>query len=396
MTDHDRPVGQPWRRPMAARDSREVHRQSSFLELFFDLCFVVAVAAAAARLHQGLAEDLVAAGVIGYLLVFFSIWWAWMSFTWFASAYEVDDVPYRLSALVQITGALILAAGVPRAFDDRDFSIVFIGYGVMRAGLIAQRLRAARADPPRRTTMLRYASGEGGAMLGWATVLFLLPENWLLPGWLVMAGIECAVPLWAERAGQTTWHPHHIAERYGLFTIIVLGESVLAATIAVQSSLNAEAGIGDLVTLVTGGLLIVFSMWWLYFSKPAYCFLTSNRAAFLWGYGHYFIYASAAAVGAGLALNAEHATGHTELSDAVAGAAVTIPVAVFLCMLWVLHIRPQRTGLFHAVLFPAAAAVSLAATFSLWPILITGLAAAVLVTISIVLSARDHRRSLQS
>jgi low temperature requirement protein LtrA len=189
---------------MAVRDSREVHRQSSFLELFFDLCFVVAVAAAAARLHQGLAEDLVAAGVIGYLLVFFSIWWAWMSFTWFASAYEVDDVPYRLSALVQITGALILVAGVPRAFDDRDFSIVFIGYGVMRASLIAQRLRAARADPPRRTTMLRYASGEGGAMLGWATVLFLLPENWLLPGWLVMAGIECAMPLWAERAGQTT------------------------------------------------------------------------------------------------------------------------------------------------------------------------------------------------
>ena len=90
------------------------------MELLFDLCFVVAVAQAGGRLHHALAENHVGQGVVGYGMVFFAIWWAWMNFTWFASAYDCDDVPYRLATLVQIAGALILAAGVPRAFDARD------------------------------------------------------------------------------------------------------------------------------------------------------------------------------------------------------------------------------------------------------------------------------------
>ena len=52
-------------------------------------------------------------------MVFFAIWWAWMNFTWFASAYDCDDVPYRLTMFVQIAGALILAAGVPAMFEHR-------------------------------------------------------------------------------------------------------------------------------------------------------------------------------------------------------------------------------------------------------------------------------------
>ena len=102
---------------MTARSPHEPHRASTPLELFFDLVFVVAIAQAASGLHHAIAEAHALAGLVGYLMVFFAIWWAWMNFTWFASAYDCDDVPYRLAVFVQIAGALILAAGVPAMFE---------------------------------------------------------------------------------------------------------------------------------------------------------------------------------------------------------------------------------------------------------------------------------------
>ena len=116
--------GGAWYRPMVARPTDEEHRSATVLELFFDLCFVVAVAQAASALHHLIAEDHVGDGVVGYATVFFAIWWAWMNFTWFASAYDSDDVVYRLTTLVQIAGALILAAGVPDAMDGSDFAVI--------------------------------------------------------------------------------------------------------------------------------------------------------------------------------------------------------------------------------------------------------------------------------
>ena len=82
---------------MQPRDSDEEHRAATPLELFFDLCFVVAVAQAAGSLHHALAEDHLAQALVGYPMVFFAIWWAWMNFTWFSSAYDTDDVAYRLA-----------------------------------------------------------------------------------------------------------------------------------------------------------------------------------------------------------------------------------------------------------------------------------------------------------
>ena len=91
---------------MIARSPHEAHRTATPLELFFDLVFVVAIAQAASGLHHAVAELHALDGLIGYLMVFFAIWWAWMAFTWFASAYDCDDVPYRLLVFVQIAGAL--------------------------------------------------------------------------------------------------------------------------------------------------------------------------------------------------------------------------------------------------------------------------------------------------
>ena len=90
-------------RAVTPRSPHEPHRVATPLELFFDLVFVVAIAQAASGLHHAMAKATRAQGLTGYLMVFFAIWWAWMDFTWFASAYDCDDLPYRLTVFVQIT-----------------------------------------------------------------------------------------------------------------------------------------------------------------------------------------------------------------------------------------------------------------------------------------------------
>jgi low temperature requirement protein LtrA len=89
-----------WVHSMVARRTDEAHRASTPLELLFDLCFVVAVSQAAAELNHSSSGGAIGSGVTGYVMVFFAIWWAWVNFTWFASAYDTDDVPYRLLTFV--------------------------------------------------------------------------------------------------------------------------------------------------------------------------------------------------------------------------------------------------------------------------------------------------------
>jgi low temperature requirement protein LtrA len=368
---------------MVARPVDEEHRSATVLELFFDLCFVVAVAQAASALHHEVAADHVGDGVVGYAMVFFAIWWAWMNFTWFASAYDTDDVAYRLTTLVQIAGALILAAGVPDAMDGSDFAVITFGYVVMRLAMVTQWLRAAAADPPHRRSSLRFAAGIALVQLGWVLRL-LLPEGLGMASFLVLAAAELVVPILAERAAPTTWHPQHIAERYGLFTLIVLGECVLASTLAIQSALAEDAALADLATTAAGGLLTVFGMWWLYFAKEASELLTSLRAGIIWGYGHYLIFASAAAVGAGLAVNVDHLTHHAAIGPRGAAGAFTIPVALFLVAVWALHVRPHHLGRWHGALVPAAAVLVVASTLTPEPVLVTGLVVAAMVAVTLV------------
>lgn len=324
---------------MAARDRNQPHRASTPLELLFDLCFVVAVSQAAGELHRGLAAGRPGQAVIAYAMVFFAIWWAWMNFTWFASAYDNDDVRFRLLTAMQIAGVLILAAGVPRAFDKRDASIMTLGYVVMRIALGSQWLRVARSDPTRRVTALRYGGGQLTLTLFWGAAL-LVTSRFYAPviGVLVLA--ELAVPAWAETAGATTWHPHHISERYSLFFLIVLGESVLATTVAVQTALDGSAPLRPLLGVMIGGFVTVFSMWWLYFFRPGHEFLVKGKIAFFWGYGHYFIFAATAAVGAGLAAAVDqigHRGGLLYPGEVSTHLELGVPVAVFLLGLWVLH-----------------------------------------------------------
>src|SRR5215203_2780739 len=255
------------------RDPDEEHRAATPLELFVDLCFVVAVAHSAAALHHELVIGEVAYGVVGFLMAFFGVWWAWMNFTWFATAHDADDVPYRLLTLVQITGALVYAAAVPTAVEDHTFTLAVTGYVIMRLALVTQWLRVARHFPELRLRATRYAAGITVVQLLWI-VIVATPAEWTPPVFLILACAEMAVPFWAERAsrGSRYWrlfHPRHIEERYGLFTIIVLGESLLAATVGIRDV--AQEGVTTrLVVVAVGGLLLAFGAWWLYFDHPGH------------------------------------------------------------------------------------------------------------------------------
>ncbi|GAA0465238.1 low temperature requirement protein A [Streptomyces olivaceiscleroticus] len=332
----------PLRRVMHGRDPDEAHRASTPLELLFDLTFVVAVSQAAAQLHHALAEGHVGAGLAGYAAVFFAIWWAWMNFTWFASAYDTDDVPYRLLTLLQMAGVLVLAAGVPRAFRHGDFAIVVVGYVIMRVAILTQWLRAAAEHPEGRGGALRYAAGIVVVQVGWIARLWA-PGIWAPLTFVVLVAAELAVPAWAEYRGSAThWHPEHITERYSLFTIIVLGEVILASFAAVQSAVSAHGLSPSVLLIVMGGLFLVFALWWIYFTGSD-AHLSALRTALTWGYGHYVVFAALAALGAGLEAALDAAEHHGHLSARTGGLAVAIPTAIVLVVLGVLH-RVTGTG----------------------------------------------------
>jgi low temperature requirement protein LtrA len=378
---------------MTARDPDEEHRAATPLELFFDLAFVVAVGEAASSLHHGLVAGEFRDTLVAFPLMFFAIWWAWMNVAWFASAYDTDDAPYRLAVLVQVGGVLCLAVGVPRVFEHQDFGIVVLGYVIMRIALVGQWLRAAASHPEGRATALRYALGITVVQCGWIAWL-AVPESLSLFGFFLLVLAELAVPLWAESESRTPWHPGHIAERYGLFTIIVLGEALLGPTLGVQAALDAGISFGDVAPVVVGGLLLVFSMWWLYFDMPASqtverarrAFEVKLRGAFAWGYGHYVVFGSAAAAGAGIAIAVDQAAGHTELTDVQAGFAITVPVALYLLSVWLIHFRQKPASALHHYAVPIVAALMLGSSFTPQPVLVSGLLLALLVALGSVAS----------
>ncbi len=334
---NDLPGARPWRISMRARNPEQAHRASTPLELLVDLTFVVAVSLAASALAHDVAEAHVRHGLLGFASVFFAIWWAWMNFTWFASAYDTDDTPYRLLTMLQMAGVLVLAAGVPAAFGDASFATVTVGYLVMRVALIAQWLRAAATDVARRRTCRRYAAGIAVVQVGWVLRL-VAPQALFLGVFVLLVLAELAVPRWAERTGATSWHPHHVSERYGLFTIILLGESVLAATTAVQLGLVEGGATLQLGAVSAAALVLLFGLWWLYFLRPTGEGLARHRhLAFAWGYGHYLVFAALAALGAGLEVAAESVTHQVEARDLVVTLAVAVPTVVFLLLLVPLH-----------------------------------------------------------
>ena len=356
---------------LAPRDASEPCRTASPLELFFDLVFVVAVALASENLHHFETEDHFSTGIVRYLMVFFAIWWAWMNFTWFASAYDSDDWLYRLLTLIQMAGALVMAAGVQQAMTEDRFAVIVAGYLVMRVALVAQWLRAAAGDPERRQTALAYAFGIAIVQVFWIALIFFPPEY---KGIVFITGVilELAVPVVAERRSRSPWHAHHIAERYGLFTMIVLGESILASSHSIIDGIEDGTRNFEMMRLAIAAFAIVASMWWLYFSYPQHHLLGGIKSTLLWGYGHYFIFASAAAVSAGIEVAVDYNTEHTSLGAAKAAATLCVPVAIFVFTAWILMIRPNADALVNLVT-PIVAVLIVLTVFLPFSLLLAGL-----------------------
>ncbi len=341
---------------MRARSSTEAHRASSPLELLFDLTFVVAISSLAAELATSIVDGHPLTAIVPYLMVFFAIWWAWMNFTWFASAFDTDDVLYRIFTLVQMAGVLVLAAGVPAAFTGSHYLAITLGYAIMRVGLIAQWVRAGLEHPESRRPAWRYAGGIALVQLGWVLRL-LLPAEFGIVSFVVLAVLDMSVPLLAERGARTSWHPGHIAERYGLFVIILLGESVAAATAAMQRALAAGGVTPSLVMVGVAGLALLFAIWWIYFLAPTERGLTARPSyAYFWGYGHWFLFAAIAAVGAGIEVAVEGAAHPLLIGSVATGYALAVPVALLFVLLYVLH-RPlvDDSEVPGRVVLPAAA-----------------------------------------
>lgn len=331
---------------MAARDPHERGRAATTLELLFDLTFVVAFGVAGNEAAHLLAEGHVGAAVGGFCFVMFATIWAWINFSWFASAFDTDDWVYRLTTMVQMIGVVILALGLPPLFAsiDRgatlDNSVLVLGYVVMRVAMIAQWLRAARQSPQHRRACLTYVAAISVAQVGWvvqivANMTFVVSALFAV----VLVLIELTGPALAERrAGGTPWHAHHIAERYGLLAIIALGEGVIGTVAAVSAVVEAQGWSVDAALVALAGVGLTFGMWWMYFMLPGGDVLHRHRQrSFLWGYGHIPLFAAIAGTGAGLHVAAYYIEHVAHIGSVATVLTVAVPVAVYVLTAYLLH-----------------------------------------------------------
>ena len=358
-------------RPMRGRDPHERGRASTPLELLYDLTYVVAFAAASDQLAEQLGNGTVWPALGAYAFAIWAVSWAWLNYTWFASAYGNDDVLLRLATIVQMVGVLVLTYGLPVSFEAAAHGespnnlLMVVGYVVMRVPLIALWLRAAAHDPEHRENALSYAVIISVAQVCWlATAVVPLPAGVTVVAIVVVATAEMVAPVAATRLfGFAPWNAGHLAERFALLTLITIGE-VIAGTTATVGAFTHERGWSfEAVLIASSGLLIAAAVWWTYFLVPSRLILEQRpERTFAWRYAHLALFGSIAAIGAGLHLTtiAVESGGVSLLGIALA-LAVPLGVTVALIFLiWSVLLRSfdlAHLPLLVVTLAPLAAAV---------------------------------------
>jgi low temperature requirement protein LtrA len=232
-------------------------RRATWLELFFDLVFVVAMA----ELSHSLSKHLTLSGVGSFLFLFVAVWWCWIGATFYSTRFDTDDLGHRLLTLLQMAFVVTMAVNIPHAFDRSavDFAL---SYTAFRGLLVFQYLNAGHYNPPVRPLTQAIAKGFSFSVGLWLlSVLVPSPLRFWL--WGVGLVIELLTPLLAGRyLAQFPPSFSHIPERFGLFTMIVLGEAIWAVVGGLSDLPSwGLAGIG--VGLL--GLVLAFSFWWMYF-----------------------------------------------------------------------------------------------------------------------------------
>ena len=285
-------------RPVRLWPGSHVFRRASWLELFFDLIFVAAVS----QVGIPLGEDYTLHGVIRYAFMFLLIWWAWFGHTMYSTRFDADDVVHRLLTLVQIFAAAAMAANAKGDLASRDSAGFGAAYAVQRVVLVIQYLRARREKQTRRLTSI-YALGFGAAALLWiVAALVPPPARFLL--WGLALAVDLATPWLATNYTHTAPpHPEHLPERFGLFTIILLGESVAAVMRGMESQ---ESWPVSAAISAFSGLALVFGLWWWYFdvargaAERHVKSRTDSRLLELWSHAHFPLYLCIAVMGVGL------------------------------------------------------------------------------------------------
>jgi low temperature requirement protein LtrA len=305
-------------------------RRVTWVELFFDLIFVAAVSQVAAPLHErySLAE------LTRFTPLFVLIWWAWSGHTLFSSRFNTDDIIQRLLTLTQIFAVAVMAANAKDALDSRSSAGFAAAYGGVRLVLVAQYMRARHVVEARPLT-IRYLLGHGVAALLW-----LLSAAVPAPGrfwiWGVAFLIDFGTPWLADR--HSTRIPHdaaHLPERFGLFTLILLGEAVVAVMRGMESQENwpALAAISAI-----GGMAVLFAVCWWYFDGATVSAahpIRSRRDAIVfqvWSHAHLPLYLGVVVVGVGIE-RVVTAAAHTSLNGDETAMLVAASVTVVAAML---------------------------------------------------------------
>ncbi|MQA86346.1 MAG: hypothetical protein GEV03_17345 [Streptosporangiales bacterium] len=246
--------------PLRVADESDAQRHASWLELFFDLVFVGAIA----ELALVLGDDLSWPGLGHFVLLLVPVWWAWSNYAIYCDRFERDDVRHRLGMLAAMGAMAAVAVNIPGTFEGGSTPFV-ISYIAVRLPIIAlwnhARRRVTRVRPLATYSTLAFITGT----TLWALSLLLAePARFVL--WGLALAVETAVPWIFRRAfAGTPVHESHLAERWGLFTIVVLGESVVAIILGLgHTEWSATAAVA-----AVSGFVAVAGAWWLYFGLSA-------------------------------------------------------------------------------------------------------------------------------
>ena len=238
------------------------NRHATWLELFFDLIFVVAIAKAAHVLqhpHHGHIEGI---SYFKYVLIMIPVWWAWVGATMFANRFDCEDIYQRLMSFAQMFFVIILAAHISTEFDSYYKGFLF-SYAAIRFLTVAMYVRASLNNPESRSVSNFLARAFGaGTLISLFSLFFDGITRYIVL--YVGIGFDMVMPLMARKRLQAIpVHAHHLPERFGLLTIILLGESVLSLANSFDTLLWTPLPL----TLAACGFIMVCSLWWLYFEN---------------------------------------------------------------------------------------------------------------------------------
>ena len=228
---------------------------ATFVELFFDLVFVFAITQVTGLIHH----DLTFAGIGKALLVFWMIWWGWTQFTWALNPINTEHATVRLWTLAATGIAFIMAVSVGDAFGDGG--LIFAGSYVVCRLIGLGLYYVGVKDEPEMAKAVRFFTMLSVGGISLALVGGLVAPELRVWIWLGAVVLDMGAANLAAGAGDWQLHPGHFAERHGLFVIIALGESLVAAGVAAS---HQEMSL-PLLFVALGAVVVACLLWWSYF-----------------------------------------------------------------------------------------------------------------------------------